>query len=65
MSSGSRWEGMGRVGSKGWAVDHQPGMSVDGNSHQDHQKGDFQVIKRGSLLCKASGQKGGARGRIG
>ncbi len=32
--------------------------SVDGYSHHDHQKGDFQVSKRGSLLCKGSGQKG-------
>ncbi len=60
MNCGSRWEGRGRVGSKGWAVDHQPGTSVDGHLHHDHQKGDFQVSKKGVSLHKGtgSGQKG-------
>ncbi len=40
------WKGRGKVGSKGWAVDHQPGMSVDGHSHHDHQKGDSKKVKR-------------------
>ncbi len=39
MNQGSCWEGKGRVGSKGWAVSHQPRTSVDGHSHHDHQKG--------------------------
>ncbi len=34
------------VGSKGWAVDHQPGMSVDGHSYHDYHEGDFQVSKK-------------------
>jgi hypothetical protein len=46
MNCESRWEGRGRVGSKGWAVDHQPGTSTDGHSHHVHQKGDFQVSKK-------------------
>jgi hypothetical protein len=35
---GAVGSGGGGFGSKGWAVDDQPGMSVDGHSHQDHQK---------------------------
>jgi hypothetical protein len=31
--------------SKGWAVDHQPGMRVDGYSHPGHQKRDLQVSR--------------------
>jgi hypothetical protein len=58
MNCGRRWEGRGRVGSKGWAVDHQPGTSVDEYLHHDHQKGDFKVSKRGSLLYRGSGRKG-------
>jgi hypothetical protein len=56
----SRWEGRGRVGSKGWAVNHQPGTSVDGHSHHDHQKGDFQVSKR--VVYKGEAGKGGSKG---
>jgi hypothetical protein len=52
MNCGSCWEGEGRVGSKGWAVDHQPGTSVDGHSHHDHQKEDFQVSEKGGSLYK-------------
>jgi hypothetical protein len=58
MNCGSRWEGRGRVGSKWWAVDHQPGTSVDGHSHHDHQKGDFQVSKRGSYHTGQAGKRG-------
>jgi hypothetical protein len=67
MNCGSRWEGRGRVGSKGWAVDHQPRTSVDGHLHHNHQKGDFQVSKKGCSLHKGmgSGQKGEQGGRIG
>jgi hypothetical protein len=56
-------EGEGRE--QGWAVDHQPGTSVDGNSHHDHQKRDLQVSKRGGSLYKemGSGQKKGVKGR--
>ncbi len=56
--------GGGRVGSKEWAVDHQPGTSVDGHSHHDHQKRDFQVSKRGSYI-QGKQAKGEARGRTG
>jgi hypothetical protein len=59
MNCGSRWEGRGRVGSKGWAVDHQPGTSVDGHSHHNHQKMDFQVSKRGSYYTGKLGKEGG------
>jgi hypothetical protein len=38
MNCGRPLRGGGRVGSKGWAVDHQPGKSVDEHSHHDHQK---------------------------
>jgi hypothetical protein len=55
MNCGSRWEGEGRVGNKGWAVDHQPGMSVDGHSHHDHQKGEFQVSKKGWFIVQGMG----------
>ncbi len=63
---GSRWEGRGRVGSKGWAVDHQPGTSVDGHSHHDHQKGDFQVSKKGWFIVQEMGSrhKGEQRGEL-
>ncbi len=44
---GAIGKGGGGLGSKGWAVDHQPGMRVDGNSHHDHQKRDLQVNKKG------------------
>jgi hypothetical protein len=50
MNCRSLWEGRGRVGSKGWAVNHQPGTSVDGHSRHDHQKRDFQVSKKGGSL---------------
>ncbi len=53
----------GRVGSKGWAVDHQPGTSVDGHSHHGHKKGDFQVSKKGGSLYKK--WEAGTRGRKG
>ncbi len=48
------------------AVDHQPGKSVDGHSHHDHQKGDFQVSKKGGSLYEGteSGQKGSKRGGL-
>jgi hypothetical protein len=60
MNCGSCWEWRGRVRSKGWAVDHQPGTSVDGHLHHDHQKRDFQESKKGGSLHKGtgSGQKG-------
>jgi hypothetical protein len=63
MNCGCRWEGRGRVGSKGWAVDHQPGMSVDGHLRHDYQKRDLQVSKRGGSLRKEMGsrQKIGAK----
>ncbi len=57
MNCGSHWEGRGRVGSKGWAVDHQPGTSVDGHSHHDHQKGDFQVSKKGWFNTQRDGKR--------
>ncbi len=63
MNCGSRWEGEGRVGSKGWAVDHQPGTNVDGHLHLDHQNGDFQVSKKGASLCKE--RETGTRGSKG
>jgi hypothetical protein len=58
MNCNSCWEGRGRVGNKGWAVDHQPGTSVDGYSHHDHQKGDYQVSKKGSLDTGEVGKRG-------
>jgi hypothetical protein len=60
MNCGSRWEKERRVGSKGWAVDHQPGTSVDGHLHHDHQKGDFQVSKKGWFVVqrRGNGHKG-------
>jgi hypothetical protein len=61
MNCGSHWEGRGRVGIKGWAVDRQPGTSVDGYSHHNHQKRDFQVSEKGGSLHKVAGKKG-ARG---
>jgi hypothetical protein len=65
MHCGSHWEVRGRVGSKGWAVDHQPGMSVDGHSHHDHQKGDFQVSKKGWFITQRNGKRaqGEAKGK--
>jgi hypothetical protein len=62
MNCGSHWEGKGRVGSKGWAVDHQPGTSEDGHSHHDHQKWDLQVSKKGWFIC-ARGLIAGKRGK--
>ncbi len=59
VNCGSRWVGEGKGGSKGWAVDHQPGMSVDGHSHHDQQKGDFQVSKKGVVCCAKKGEQGG------
>ncbi len=61
-----RGGGGGELRSKGWAVDHQPGTSVDGHSHHDHQKRDLQVSKRGgSLMQRAeSGQRGKQGGGI-
>ncbi len=49
---GTAGRGGGGLGSKGWAVDHQPRKSVNGNSHHDHQKSDLQVSKKGWYLCK-------------
>jgi hypothetical protein len=57
MNCGSRWEGRGRVGSKGWAVDHQPGTSLDGHLHYNHQKGDFQVSKKGWFITQRDGKQ--------
>jgi hypothetical protein len=68
MNCGSRWEGRGKVGSKGWAVDHRPGKSVDGHSHHDHQKGDFRVSKKRVAHYtreREVGKKGEQRERIG
>jgi hypothetical protein len=63
MNCGSCWEGRGRVGSKGWAVNHQPGTSVDGHSHRDHQKGYLKVSKKGDSLHKGwEAGKGGSKG---
>jgi hypothetical protein len=53
--------GGGGLGSKGWAVDHQPGTSVDGHSHHDHQKGNLQVSKKGWFIY-ARGLKAGKEG---
>ncbi len=66
MNCGSRWEGRGRVGSKGWAVDNQPGTSVDGHSHHDHKKGDFHVSKKGWFIVQemGSGQRREQRGEL-
>jgi hypothetical protein len=47
MNYGAAGRGGGGSGSKGWAVDHQPGMSVGGHLHHDHQKRDLQVSKKG------------------
>ncbi len=46
------------MGSKGWAVDHQPGTSVGGLSHHDHKKSDLQVSKRGSYHTREAGKEG-------
>jgi hypothetical protein len=54
----------GKGGSKGWAVDNQPGTSVDRLLHHNHQKGDFQVSKKG-VVRRAKKDRwalGGARG---
>jgi hypothetical protein len=58
------WTGgaVGRVGSKGWAVDHQTGTSVDGHSHHDHQKGDFLVSKREQSTNRGV-NNGGSKGK--
>ncbi len=52
---------------QGWAVDHQPGMSVDGHLHHDHQKGDFQVSNKGWFISQRNRKraKEKAGGRIG
>ncbi len=44
---GTAGRGWGGLGSKGWAIDHQPRTSVDGHSQHDHQKRDLQVSKEG------------------
>jgi hypothetical protein len=54
----------GELGSKGWAVDHQPRMSVNGHLHHDHQKGDLQVSKTGWFIY-AKGLKVGKEGSRG
>jgi hypothetical protein len=66
LNYGSCWEGRGRVGSKGWAVDHQPRTSVDGHSHHDHQEGDFQVSKKGWFITQKNGKAGtkGSKGEL-
>ncbi len=58
MGANGREEGKG--GSKGWAIDHQPGMSMDWHLHNDYQKGDFQVSKKGWFIIqrRGSGHKG-------
>ncbi len=61
---GAVGRGEGGLGSKGWAVDHQPGTSVDGHSHQDHQKRDLQVSKKGWFIY-ARGLEVGKRGKQG
>ncbi len=61
MDSAGR--GGGGLGSKGWAVDHQPGTSVDGQSHHDHQKRDLQVRKGGGSFTQ--GVKTGKEGSRG
>ncbi len=60
------FEGEGRVGSKGWVVDHQPGTSVDGHSHHDHQERDFQVSKKGWFITQRNGKRAqrGAKGEL-
>jgi hypothetical protein len=47
---GAVGRGGGGFGSKGWAVNHQPGTSVDGNSHHNHQRRDLQVSKKGWFI---------------
>jgi hypothetical protein len=66
MNCGSRWEGRGRLGSKGWAVDHQSGTSVDRHSHHDPQKRDFHVSKKGgsSYRIGKRAQKGSKEGGL-
>ncbi len=54
----------GGLGSKGWAVNHQPGTSVDGHSHHDHQKRDLQVSKKGWFIY-ARGLEAGKKGKQG
>jgi hypothetical protein len=53
--------GGGELESKGWAVDHQPGTSVDGHSHHDHQKRDLQVSQKG-WFTYARGLEAGKEG---
>jgi hypothetical protein len=65
MNCGSRWEGRGRVGSKGWAVDHQPGTSMDGHSHHDQQKRDFQVSKKSGSSHKGNGKQAQKGSKVG
>ncbi len=38
------------LGSEGWAVNHQPGTSVDGHSRHDHKIGISTKVKRGGSL---------------
>ncbi len=56
--------GGGGLGSKGWAVDHQPRTSVDGHSHHNHQKEALQVSKKGWFIY-ARGLKAGKEGSRG
>jgi hypothetical protein len=48
---------------QGWAVDHQPGTSVNGHSHHDHQERDLHVSKWGGSYAR--GQEAGKRGKQG
>ncbi len=52
------------LGSKEWAVDHQPRTSVDGHFYHDHQKRDLQVSKKGWFIY-ARGLEAGKRGKRG
>jgi hypothetical protein len=61
---GAVGRGGGELGSKGWAVDHQPGTSVDGHSHHDHQNRDLQVSQKG-WFTYARGLEAGKRGKQG
>jgi hypothetical protein len=61
---GTVGSGGGELGSKGWAVNHQPRTSVDGHSHHDHQKEDIRVSKKGWFIY-AKGLKVGKEGSRG
>jgi hypothetical protein len=61
---GTVGRGGGGLRSKGWAVDHQPGTSVNGHSHHNHQKRDLQVSKKGWFIY-ARGLEAGNRGKQG